>query len=123
LQVWQKAHLLTLSSYRATDAFPKAETYGLTIQIRRCAASIAANIAEGCGKRGNGEFQRFLNIACGSASELEYHFLLARDLAFLNDLDYQKLNHGVVEVKRMLASLARKVEAERRAGGVLTAEC
>jgi four helix bundle protein len=116
LQVWQKAHRLTLSSYRATDAFPKAETYGLTIQIRRCAASIAANIAEGCGKRGNGEFQRFLNIACGSASELEYHFLLARDLTFVSEAEYQELNHGVVEVKRMLASLASKVEAERRAG-------
>jgi len=116
LHVWQKAHLLTLSSYRATDGFPKAETYGLTIQIGRCAASIAANIAEGCGKRGNGEFQRFLNIACGSASELEYHFPLARDLAFLSDLEYQRLNNGVVEVKRMLASLPRKVEAERLAG-------
>lgn len=113
LQVWQKAHWLTLASYRATEGFPKAETYGLTIQIRRCAASIAANIAEGCGKRGNGEFQRFLNIACGSASELEYHFLLARDLALLKDVEYRNLNQGVVEVKRMLASLARKVEAER----------
>jgi len=116
LHVWQKAHSLTLSSYRATEAFPKAETYGLTIQIRRCAASIAANIAEGCGKRGNGEFQRFLNIACGSASELEYHFLLARDLAFLNEEDYRTLNSAVVEVKRMLASLAAKVEAERHGG-------
>jgi four helix bundle protein len=114
LLVWQKTHSLTLSSYRATDGFPKAETYGLTIQIRRSAASIAANIAEGCGKRGNGEFQRFLNIACGSASELEYHFLLAHDLAFLTDANYQKLNYCVVEVKRMLTSLARKVEAERR---------
>ena len=116
LLVWQKAHSLTPASYRVTDAFPKAETYGLTIQIRRCAASVAANIAEGCGKRGNGEFQRFLNIACGSASELEYHFLLARDLAFLSAVDYQKLNHGVVEVKRMLASLARKAEVEHRTG-------
>lgn len=116
LQVWRKAHLLTLSSYRATEAFPKAETYGITIQIRRCAASIAANIAEGCGKRGNSEFRRFLNIASGSASELEYHFLLARDLTFLNELDYQRLNHDVTEVKRMLASLSSKVEAERLAG-------
>jgi len=116
LQVWQKAHSLTLASYRATDAFSKTEMYGLTTQIRRCAASIAANIAEGCGKRGNGEFQRFLNIACGSASELEYHFLLARDLAFLGDPDYQNLNNSVVEVKRMLASLVRKVAAERLAG-------
>ena len=116
LHVWQKAHRLTLSSYKATNGFPKAETYGLTIQIRRCAASIAANIAEGCGKRGNGEFQRFLNIASGSASELEYHFLLARDLAFLSDPEYHQLNDGVVEVKRMLASLASKVDAERRRG-------
>jgi len=67
-------------------------------------------------KAGNGEFRRFLNIASGSASELEYHFLLARDLAFLSDLDYRKLNDAVVEVKRMLASLSSKVEAERLAG-------
>jgi four helix bundle protein len=79
----------------------------LTSQIRRCSASIAANIAEGCGKRGNGEFQRFLNIATGSASELEYHFLLARDLGYLSESDYPKLDASVVEIKRMLASLAR----------------
>jgi hypothetical protein len=77
---------------------------------------LGVDCSQHCGglrEAGNGEFQRFLNIACGSASELEYHFLLARDLAFLSEADYQKLNHGVVEVKRMLASLARKVEAER----------
>ncbi|MBZ5572543.1 MAG: four helix bundle protein [Acidobacteriia bacterium] len=113
LQVWNKAHALTLLSYRATAAFPKPEIYGITSQIRRCAASIGANIAEGCGKRGNGEFQRFLNIATGSASELEYHFLLSRDLGFLSETDYQRLNTDVVEVKRMLASLVRKVEADR----------
>src|ERR1700722_16430138 len=101
LQVWNKAHQLVLASYQGTDGFPRQEIYGMTSQIRRCAASIAANIAEGCGKRGNGEFQRYLNIAAGSASELEYHFLLARDLAFLRDVDYQKLDHAVVEVKRM----------------------
>ncbi len=88
----------------------------MSSQIRQCAASIPANIAEGCGKRGNGEFQRFLNIATGSESEPEYHFLLARDLSFINEADYQDLNNYVVEVKRMLASLARKVEAERFAG-------
>ena len=65
LQVWHKAHLLVLASYRSTGGFPKQEMYGMTSQIRRCAASIAANIAEGCGKRGNGEFQRYLNIAAG----------------------------------------------------------
>jgi four helix bundle protein len=116
LQVWHKAHLLTLTSYRVTSGFPKQEMYGMTSQIRRCAASIAANIAEGCGKRGNGEFQRFLNIATGSASELEYHFLLARDLGFIDDANYGPLNGAVVEVKRMVAALARKVDTERLAG-------
>jgi len=116
LQVWHKAHLLVLASYRSTGAFPRQEVYGITSQIRRCAASIAANIAEGCGKRGNGEFQRYLNIAAGSASELEYHFLLARDLKMLGETDYQQLNSSVVEVKRMLASLVRKVDADRLAG-------
>jgi|ERR1035441_2804643 four helix bundle protein len=77
LMVWQKAHSLTLASYRGTAEFPKQEIYGLISQIRRCSASIAANIAEGCGKGSNAEFQRFLQIAAGSASELEYHFLLA----------------------------------------------
>ena len=70
LKVWEKAHSLTLDCYRSTESLPKAEIFGLTSQIRRAAVSIAANIAEGCGKRGNGEFQRFLNMAAGSASEL-----------------------------------------------------
>jgi len=116
LLVWQKAHQLTLAAYETTGGFPQREIYGLTSQIRRCAASLAANIAEGCGKRGNAEFHRFLNIAAGSASELEYHFLLAHDLHFLSEPDYRTLNGGVVEVKRMLASLIRKVEAERLGG-------
>ncbi len=115
LQVWHKAHSLTLASYRVTSTFPKQEMYGLPIQMRRCAASVAANIAEGCGKRGNGEFYRFLNIALGSASELEYHFLLARDLNFFSEECYKYLNNSVVEIKRMLASLVCKVETDRRA--------
>jgi four helix bundle protein len=113
LQVWNKAHQLTLKSYMATQIFPKQELYGLTSQIRRCASSIAANIAEGCGKRGNAEFGRFLSIATGSASELEYHFLLAHDLHLLSDDDFNELHRDTVEVKRMLASLIQKVEAER----------
>jgi four helix bundle protein len=114
-QVWEKAHRLTLLSYKMTAGFPREEIYGLTSQIGRCAASVAANIAEGCGKRGNGEFQRFLNIATGSASELEYHFLLAHDLNYLSDPNYKALGGSVIEIKRMPASLIRKVEAERLA--------
>jgi four helix bundle protein len=116
LQVWCKAHQLALRAYGVTSTFPRTEVYGLTAQIRRCAVSVAANIAEGCGKRGNGEFQRFLNIATGSASELEYHFLLARDLSLVSGVEYGRLETAVVEVKRMLASLVRKVEGERWAG-------
>lgn len=94
LQVWHKAHRLVLDAYRATNSFPKQEMFGLTSQTRRAAVSIAANIAEGCGKRGNGKFQRFLNIATGSASELEYHILLARDLGFLALSEHDRLNQG-----------------------------
>ena len=114
LIVWRKAHALTLDSYRNTARFPREEVYGLTSQIRRCAASIAANIAEGCGKRGNNEFQRFLHIAAGSASELEYHFLQARDLGFLADEDYRKLESSVTEIKKMLAGLIKKIETYRQ---------
>lgn len=116
LRVWQKAHRVTLMAYRHTAGLPREERYGLTSQIRRCAGSVAANIAEGCGKRGNAEFQRFLNISSGSASELEYHVLLARDLKFLAEADYNKLHGEVVEVKRMLAALVRRIEQERLAG-------
>jgi len=116
LEVWHKAHQLTLESYKATNGFPKKELFGLTSHIRRAAVSIAANIAEGCGKRGNGEFQRFLGIAAGSASELEYHFLLAHELNLIANLHYEQLNNGVVTVKRMLAALLRKVNADRFAG-------
>jgi four helix bundle protein len=75
LKVWGKAHELALSCYSATSPFPKQEMFGLTSQIRRASSSIPANIAEGCGRRGNGELHRFLQIAMGSASELEYHLL------------------------------------------------
>ena len=91
--------------------------FGLTSQIRRCSASSPANIAEGCGKRSNNEFQRFLHIATGSASELEYHFLLAKDLGFLEEEDYRSLDQKVIEVKKMLAGLIKKIEADRLNGG------
>jgi len=85
LQVWQKAHELALAVYHATSAFPREELFGLTSQMRRSSASIAANIAEGCGRRSDGEMCRFLQIARGSAAETEYHVLLAQDLHFLRE--------------------------------------
>ncbi|MHB2017325.1 MAG: four helix bundle protein [Candidatus Xenobia bacterium] len=68
LKVWQKSHQLTLAVYSATKGFPKDELYGLTSQVRRAAASIAANIAEGCRRNGSAELARFCHIAMGSAS-------------------------------------------------------
>jgi four helix bundle protein len=115
LMVWEKAHALALAIYRATAVFPKEETYGLTSQMRRCGASVAANIAEGCGRTGNGDFHRFLNIAAGSLFELEYFSLLSRDLGFLPQPQHQALTRDAHEVQRMLASLLRKVESSRRA--------
>lgn len=78
LIVWKKAHEMTLNIYRTTKSFPKDEVYGLTSQLRRAASSIPANIAEGCGRNSDAELARFLQIAAGSASEVEYHLLLAR---------------------------------------------
>jgi len=114
LNVWRQAHGLTLEIYKCSASFPREELYGLTSQMRRCAASIGANIAEGCGKRGNPEFQRFLQIAAGSASELDYHLLLARDLNFLIDADYRGLTAGLRSLRKMLTALIQKVDAERR---------
>ena len=113
LKVWEKSHQLTIACYEATGIFPKQEIFGLVSQIRRCSSSVPANIAEGCGRRGNGEFHRFLQIAMGSASELEYHLLLSKDLKFLSSVDHERLQKQVQEIKRMLASLTRKVDSER----------
>lgn len=112
LKVWQKSHALTLIVYKATTAFPKEEIYGLTSQIRRSSASIPANIAEGCGRSGEIEFARFLRIASGSASELEYHLLLSRDIGLLKSADYDDIVGAVIEVKKMLTTLIKKLRAE-----------
>jgi four helix bundle protein len=112
LKVWEKAHALTLEIYKSSKTFPRDEMYGLTSQMRRASASIGANIAEGSCRRGDVDFARFLQMAAGSASELEYHLLLARDLDLLKIADYQRLSVEAVEVKRMLASLMQKLRAD-----------
>ncbi|HTW31869.1 MAG TPA: four helix bundle protein [Candidatus Sulfotelmatobacter sp.] len=111
LKVWSKAHELTLAIYRTTRKFPREEIYGLTSQIRRAAASVGANIAEGCGRRSDPELKRFVQIARGSASELEYHLLLARDLQLLAADEFTNLEAGVLEIQRMLASLMQRLQA------------
>jgi len=96
---------MTLEVYSATRVFPKDELYGLTSQLRGSVASIGANIAEGSGRRSNNEICRFLQIARGSASEAEYHLLLARDLKFLKEEDFRQLSREADEVQRMLTAL------------------
>jgi len=112
LSVWNKAYELVLETYRVSRAFPKDELFGLTSQLRRSVSSIGANIAEGCCKSGDRDFGRFLQIAAGSAGELEYHAVLAHDLGLLNPADYQRLLEQAVEVKRMLSSLLKKLRAD-----------
>jgi four helix bundle protein len=89
--------------------FPREETYGLTAQLRRCSAAIPANIAEGCGRSGEAELGRFMLISIGSATELEYHLLLARDLGYLDSQQYRELSQGTQEVKRMLSTFITKL--------------
>ena len=113
LKVWQKAHEWTLALYRVTAAFPREEQYGLTSQIRRACSSIAANLAEGCGRNGDAEFARYCSIAMGSASELEYHLLLAKDLNLIKPADYEDLAPRATELKRMLTALMQKLKADR----------
>ncbi len=112
LKVWQKAHTLTLALYEATATFPQTHRFELTSQIRRAGLSIPANIAEGCGRSGDAEFAHFLNVAMGSASELQYHLLLARDLKLLNSQNYQTLEQQVTETKRMLTALIQRLNAD-----------
>ncbi|MCC6615541.1 MAG: four helix bundle protein [Anaerolineae bacterium] len=111
LDVWAKAHELTVAVYKATMRFPKEELYGLTSQMRRAASSIPANIAEGCGRTSDGDLARFLQIAGGSASELEYHLLLAKELEMLDAAVYQVLDEEVNRVKRMLNAFGQKLKA------------
>jgi four helix bundle protein len=114
LKVWEKAHRLTLGVYKATTRFPREESYGLSAQLRRASASVPANIAEACGRRGNREMAKFLQIGMGSASEMEYELLLARDLGYLEETAYLGLQASVTELEKMLASLLRKVRADDR---------
>lgn len=113
LKVWEKSHHLALAVYRATVRLPKDELYGLTSQIRRACVSIPANVAEGCGRDGDAELARFLQIAMGSASELEYHLLLSHDLDLLPATEYKQLAEETTEVKRMLTSFIQTIRASR----------
>lgn len=112
LIVWQKAHALAIDVYRLTKQFPDDERFGLISQLRRSATSIPANLAEGCGRGGEREFVRFVQIAMGSASEVEYHVLLAKDLRYVSENDFTTVTSSIHEVKRMLTALSRSARQQ-----------
>jgi four helix bundle protein len=109
LEVWKQSHQLVLNIYRHTELLPKSELFGLTSQIRRAATSIPTNIAEGCGRDGEAELGRFLNIAKGSTSEVEYLLQLAMDLSYIESEAYKKLSTQTVEVRKMLNGLQKSL--------------
>ncbi len=113
LKVWERAHQLTLSIYKASSNFPKEEIYSLTNQLRRASASIPANIAEGCGKKSQADLANFLNISLGSANETEYFLILSKDLNYLTEEQFTILSNSINEVKAMLISLIGRVRAPK----------
>jgi four helix bundle protein len=114
LEVWKISHKLTLVLYEASRKFPKEEMFGLTSQLRRAAISIGANLAEGCGRRTTPEFARFIRIAMGSASELDYHLLLCRDFEFVSKEFYEQSSKELIRIRKMLSALLTSVEGHYR---------
>lgn len=110
LIVWDKAQELTLRIYKATERFPTSEKFGLMAQMRSASSSMGANIAEGCGRGSNKEFLRYLHIAIGSTFEIENHILLPGRLKYFDNVEAASMVEDVIEIKRMLSSLMRKVK-------------
>ena len=105
LLVWRRSQDLALQVYRSTTSFPKEERYGLTAQMRRAAISVSSNIAEGCGRQGDRELARFLQIARGSVRELECQLDLSSKLGYIESAVYTKLDSETQEISRMLNRL------------------
>ena len=101
---------MVVSIYEVTRSFPQSELFSLTSQIRRCATSIPANIAEGSGRRGNNEFKQFLHIALGSSIELETHLILSEKLGYIKEGDFNRLNDSLAEIIRMLSGLIKSLK-------------
>jgi four helix bundle protein len=113
LETWQVAHALSLDIYKVTEGFPRSEQYGLTSQLRRATVSIAANVAEGTGRRTDPGTRYFLEIASGSASEVEYLLLLAKDLGLLQPSQHSKLEPKVQSARRLLNGFIRRLRGTR----------
>lgn len=114
LAVWGKSYQLTLKVYEVTKSFPKEEAFGLTSQLRRAAYSIPANIAEGSGRGTDKEFAHFLQIALGSANELEFHLNLTHDLHYLETSAHQELETAILEIQRMIVGLIQHLKSKTK---------
>jgi four helix bundle protein len=112
LDIWQRSHRLTLKIYTITQVFPKEEIYGLVSQMRRSSASIPTNIAEGCGRDSSNELKRFLTIAAGSSSEIQYQLILAKDLQYINETLFKELFDEVSQVRKMIYGYTDKLKAD-----------
>lgn len=108
--IWELSHVFTLKIYDITKSYPKNEIYGLISQIRRASYSIPSNISEGCGRDSDAEFNRFLTIAWGSASEVEYLILLSKDLNYIDQDLFIILNEEINLIKRKIYSLKQKLK-------------
>jgi four helix bundle protein len=122
LGVWQRARKLTTTIYRMTADFPESEAFGLRSQMRRASVSICGNIAEGCGRRGDSEFRRFLDIAMGSACELECEVILSWDLEFVSEAAHERVVAVVVEIKRMISGLIGSLVCPPRRKAAVTGQ-
>ncbi|MGN6493728.1 MAG: four helix bundle protein [Agriterribacter sp.] len=111
LSVWSKGHQLTLKIYALTKSYPKDETFGLISQLRRCAYSIPSNIAEGCGRNSAPDFKRFLVIAAGSSSELEYQLFLSKERNYISEMVFKELEKEIVEIRKMIYSFINKLDS------------
>lgn len=109
LSIWQKSHQLTLKIYAATKTFPKDEIFGIVSQIRRSSTSVPTNIAEGCGRDSDAELIRFLTIASGSVSELEYQVLLSKDLDYLSIIFHEELTNEIIIIRKMIYAFIQKL--------------
>ncbi|AZI67237.1 four helix bundle protein [Kaistella daneshvariae] len=108
-EVWQLSHSLVLDIYSISKNFPKEEQFNITSQLRRACASIPTNISEGCGRNSDKEFNQFLNIALGSASETEYLIILSQDLNLLNLETATELLQKVNHIKSKIFKLKEKL--------------
>ena len=109
LRIWNESIELATEIYTVTKQYPKSEIYGITSQIRRSVVSIGSNIAEGAGRQSQKEFVQFLNIAKGSCYELETQLLISKNIKFITEKDFQKLESKLVKIEKMIYALIKKL--------------